>query len=470
MKAFGYFLASSVFFVWLFASAASAQENYSRPMEGKVHGTPWWTALDDPVLTELIEQGLNGNLNLDIARSRIDQSRAVAWKILAPALPQISIELSGRQTAIEFLGANTINQLEMTGEKVPDSYQSGTAYLVGRLDLDIFGKKILSHIGARADSKVALANRDAQAASLAETIARTYYEILAARARVDVVNTQIKANNDLLELVQLRYERGDAQGLDVLQQKQQLATTRTLLPLAEALLETYEQQLAVLLGRLPHEKALIPDRDLPEATATIPTGQPADLAVNSPNMKSAEAALKAEKNRKRSAVVNFLPTIGLYGQTGEKFTDITEWEQDSVWEVGATVSIPLFQGGSNLAGYRSARATEVIARNQHRKATLDAIRNVENALIKMEQSRKQLEAFRQQQDAAALAFSQSRSRYLSGLTTYQTVLTSLTTQQQAQLNVIEAKVSWILASIDIADSVGGPWTTNLGESRREDDK
>ncbi len=457
-------------FVALSASAATAQEEYSRSVPGDVSDAPWWTNIGDPILTDIIERGLAANPDLTAAKSLAKKYKAVAWQTLAPALPQISIELTGRETAIESLGANSIDQMEAQGEDVPDSYTSGSAYLVGKLDLDLFGKRILSHMGARADAAAALQDRDAYAASLAELIAQTYYGILAGRTRVNVVKTQIQANEDLLELVQLKYERGVAEGLDVLQQKQQLATTRTQIPYAQALLETYEQQLAVLLGMPPGQKIAIPDRKLPEAVAVSPTGLPEDLSLNQPTLKSAEASLNAERKRRLSAMVNFLPTIGLYAQTGEKFTDINEWEQDSVWEVGATISIPLFQGGSNLAGYKSARASEIIAKSQHRKATLEALRKVESAMISLEQARKQLEAYRQQQEAADQAFTQSKSRYLSGLSNYQTVLTALSTKQQAELNVVETKVSWVQAMIDVADSVGGSWTANLGETQGEDDQ
>ena len=61
------------------------------------------------------------------------------------------------------------------------------------------------------------------------------------------------------------------------------------------------------------------------------------------------------------------------------------------------------------------------------------------------------------------ALQQSTSRYVSGLTNYQAVLTALTTQQQAELNVIDARSDLVVTKIALLDAAGGRWMENLGE-------
>ena len=109
----------------------------------------------------------------------------------------------------------------------------------------------------------------------------------------------------------------------------------------EAVLEDLQkmQDTKHLLGRLPRDKPDLPERELPMFDTAIPSGRPSDLAAHRPDMKAANASLRAEKARKNSAILQFLPTFQLYGQTGEQAKYINENEDDFVWEVGATVSI-----------------------------------------------------------------------------------------------------------------------------------
>lgn len=440
---------------------ADQSDQYTSPSMGEAPETAWWIALEDPALTDLIDRGLQANLDLHVAKSRIQQARAVAAQTLAPVLPQISVELTGRESAIESLGSRSVQQMEASGENLPDSYRSGSAMLVGRMDVDLYGRRILAFKGAQNDTLATRHDRDAMATAIAVAIAQTYYEILAGRERLDVVKTQIRANEQLLELVQLRYERGDASGLDVLQQKQQLASTATQLPLAQALLEAARQQLSVLLGKQPKDEVTVVDRAIPSDFGDIPMGQPSDLVTNRPELRSAAANLKAQSHRKTSAFGNFFPGFQVYGQAGEQASHITQYDRDFVWEVGVTVSIPLFQGGSNIAGFRQAQAAGKAARYEVEKQSLEAIQRVENARTQRTRAQRQIEAFRAQLEAASLALQQSKSRYVSGLSDYQAVLTALNAQQQAELNVIEARTSLIDAHIALLDSVGGPWTWNL---------
>jgi outer membrane protein, multidrug efflux system len=451
----------------VFAAESTLPDSYSSAETAPVQDQAWWIELGDPILSELIEQGLAANPDLQAAQNRMGQARAAAWQVLAPVFPQVSVELTGREAAIEALGEQTRTALEMAGETVPDSYRNWSAYLVGRMDVDIFGKRILSHLGSRKDALASAHDRDSAAMAISTAIAQTYYGIVAGRERVEAVQTQIKANEQLLELVQLRYERGDADGLVVLQQKQQLASTATQLPRAEAVLKAYEHQLAVLLGLPPLQTPDIPIAKLPEPKTQLempPIGKPSDLFQNQPDLLSASTRLDAQTSRRHSAIVTFLPSLQIYGQIGQQETYIVEAVNNDVWEVGASISIPLFQGGQNIANYRAARFAEKAAQQDYRKATLVAVQQVEGALSERKSSHEQFEAFRTQYEAASLALSQSKSRYVTGLADYQAVLTALTTQQLAELNMIDARVAVIDARISLLDAVGGGWTENLTEN------
>ena len=57
--------------------------------EGQADLQTWWQVLDDPVLNNLIERAGAGNLDLQIAASRINQSRAILGISAGEYWPQV---------------------------------------------------------------------------------------------------------------------------------------------------------------------------------------------------------------------------------------------------------------------------------------------------------------------------------------------------------------------------------------------
>lgn len=425
------------------AGSASAAETV--PPEER-----WWAGFGDPVLSELVDIGLANNPDLGIARTKIEQADAATWQGLAPLLPQFSFDLNGNLNSIEMLGGAT-----PPGETWPETYKTGSAMLVGRLNADIFGKQILSQQATRRDRDAATESGEVTTVELAASIARTYYQLVAAQNQVATVKRQIETNQQLLDLTQLRYERGEAEGLDVLQQRQQLAATHTLLPQAEAIAAAAKKNLVLLLGGADEAELPSPVKALPMFEPMAPIKPTADAIVELPAVRLSASQLAAAKARRLSATMSFFPTVQVTGQAGQQATYIDELEDQFVWTLGAGISIPLFQGGQNLGTYRFNAAKEREAQHTLRKAELAAQNRLDIAQVEEDQYRRQLAAYHRQLEAADEALRQSESRYTLGLTNFQSVLTSLTARQQAELNVINSHLSLVLARVELHQALGG---------------
>ena len=450
-------------------AAGEMPSAYNDPVPGNVPDTPWWENFHNPELTEFIERGLRNSPDVGAARGRIEQADATYWATMAPVFPHLSFDLSGRLADTDALTLNSSSSASRTAAtqqsaqqtsspSLPSTYKTGSAMLNAQMQVDIFGKQILATVASHRDAQAALASAQDGSSVLAGQIASAYFDAVAGKNRLDAINTQIEANKTLLELVELRYKAGDATGLDVLQQRQQLATTQTLLPQARALLEASLQQLAVLMGESPTNPPTIQFAALPTLPPSPATGVPADLASNLPALHAAKLQADSARLYKTSSIMSFFPTLSISGQYGEQGIDIYKWNSKQTWEVSGLLSIPLFQGGANLANYRKAAAGQKIARNNLRREQLLAVQQVESARLNERQYRDQLEAFRNQLDAASIAFDQSRSRYLAGLTDYQSVLTALSAQQQAELSAIQAHRNLVGARISLHQALGGAWS------------
>ena len=166
---------------------------------------------------------------------------------------------------------------------------------------------------------------------------------------------------ELTALVQLRYEGGEARGLDLLQQKQQLANTEAALPAARAAVDRTLWRLAALLGRDPSrtraEDYRLPDR-LPPAPALPGLGSPVDLLARRPDLAASVATAKAADLGRLSSWLGLAPAVTLSGNTGESGqmlgADVDEWTTWTSWSVTANATVPLFNGGRKLAAARGA--------------------------------------------------------------------------------------------------------------------
>jgi outer membrane protein, multidrug efflux system len=453
------------------ASAVAARIEAYQPSDGdrfesEIEGTavnePWWTVFADDELASLVEQGLTGNRDLAAAWGRVEQAQARTVQTLSPVLPSVSFDVLESTSPYDSLGFQFGGLPSGPGgdaDDDPEVYHSGSAMLNVRVPLNLWNGTLSAVHASRFDAAASEGDGEAQAMALASRIAGAYFDVLAAREQVQIVRGQIEAHDALLELTQLRYRQSDASALDVLQQKQQQASTQAMLPQARVTLRTQENQLAALLGR--SEPVTVLGSSLPNLPPAPATGTPADLADNRPDLRASDARLVAARSRKDAAVGALAPSLSLSGNVGTQLIYFDELDTQETWGLGASLSIPLFQGARNWAALIEARAGQRVAADSHSQAVLQAIGDVENAVVREQETAEQLRAHQAQLDAARLAFDESRRHYESSLTSYLTVLTALSSQQQAELSVLSTRRSLLDARIRLYESLGGAWTDGL---------
>jgi len=438
----------------------TAESRYTAGDPSPRDGAPWWTTLRDPHLDALMAEGLRGNRDLRGAWERVDQSEALAAQALSPLLPAVSFDVAANTAPTDTLGFQ-FGGLPFGGEDSPELYGTGSAMVNLGWEVDVWGRNLLSQRANRFEAAASRGDRDALAIALSTRIASAYYDVVAGQARVALVEEQIRTSAQLLELVELRLERGEATALDVLQQRQQAASVSTLLPRARTQHRLAEQQLAVLVGLSPLEPAGEVGEALPEITEPAATGAPADLLDARPDLVAAAARLDAATDLRRTAERRLLPSVQVSAQAGWQAFHLDELDTQASWGAGASLSVPLFQGGAGWAGLRHARSARDAAEQAYAQAVLLALQEVEGALVHDQEIRAELEAVRLQEQAARQDFEESRERYLGGLTSYLSVLAALSAWQQSQLAELETRRAVVGARIQLYDALGGTWPAEL---------
>lgn len=416
---------------------------------------PWWPLLGDPHLDEVVALARRDSPDVLAASARADQARAATWSAGSALLPSVSLDASTSTAPTESMGF----QFGGTGGTGggPNTYTTGSAMVNSRLGLDLFGRSALGLRSARLEARAAEGDLAAVHLTLAQRVAATYLDLVAAQERVGVATEQITAQEGLLELVELRHARGEATAVEVLQQRQQLSGTRAQLPVWRSQVRSGRWTLAAAVGRSSPDGLVVSDT-LPELPPLPPVGRPIDLATHRPDVRAAGERLAAARARSRQALAALAPTLGLSGRAGWQFIHREETETQETWSVGTSASVPLFQGGAGWASVRRARATESAALQTWRAALLDAVRDVEGALARGDEAAQRLDAARTQEHDAALALDEARLRWAEGAATYTTVYTALSAWQQAQLGRIDAHRSALAERAALHTALGGPWT------------
>ncbi len=213
----------------------------------------WWTSLQDPALNGLVVEALEANHDIGAAQARLHAAAGVTLQSVSPLLPTASFDVglnaspsSNASFQVSPQLTELLEQLSDLAESIPgqdpaeeddddeddpDVTWNGSALLNFGLNIDV-GRSATALRAAQLDAAAAENDRDGVARAVVQQVVGAWLDVRTSRARVALIEGQIETNSSLLELTRARFIASDARGLDVLQQQQQLAATRALLPQA----------------------------------------------------------------------------------------------------------------------------------------------------------------------------------------------------------------------------------------------
>jgi len=437
----------------------------------------WWRGFNDPELDSLVERAVAGNLTLRMAVLRIAQGRAQTQATTAAGLPSVSATASYNR---QLLGLKGILQSQHAGEKIQEfagdehADQAGGAldsldrpvglFQVGfdaSWELDLFGRVRRAAEVSEAQTQQAVESRNDALVSLQAEVAQTYAQLRGAQSLRQVLERQLDNARQTLELTRSRQRSGLASDLDVANQAAQVAQLESELPATEVQAQQARNGLAVLLGLPPGalDQELAGPAAVPAVPPEVPVGLPASLARRRPDVRQAEAALHAATAQIGASIAEMFPDISLSGQFGTRATDadyLGRWASH-FWSVGPSVSLPLFQGGRLVANVRLARAQQAEAALNYRQTVLNALRDVENALVAYRSDQSQRDALARAQQEAARAHGLALEAYRGGLGSFLDVLSAETREQQARQAWVRSNLQVTTDLVAVYKALGGGW-------------
>ncbi|MCK9523099.1 MAG: TolC family protein [Proteobacteria bacterium] len=446
--------------VWILCLGVAAALSPTLAAQATPSETPFWHQLNDPVLNDLVAQALHDNRDMDAARARIEQAQAVAAQHLAPLLPAVWLEGSWRWGAYNRVGPGVTLPASQGLVDNPDTQHNLSAVLKASYVVDLAARQTALRKAALEEARAAAEDANALALTLVTQVIQAYYDAVSAHIRVQVIDAQIHSNAQLLELLETRFQAGTSSALEVLQQRQLLAATRANRPLVLALHETSLRQLAVLIGAADH-------RQLPALPASLPDiavpdeAPPGEAVDHLPHLRAAQLRSAALQHRAKSAKRALMPSLSLTGQVGWMANYGNRFDDGENWNIGALLSVPLYQGGALRAQKHAADAAARAQEHSLQAAQLAAVAKADIAHAQAQGHRARLDALRQQQEVATTVLEQAKNNYLVGLADYLNVLSALNGLQAVELSALQAERDVVDAHVQFLSALGGDWSRHM---------
>ncbi|MDR1350361.1 MAG: efflux transporter outer membrane subunit [Zoogloeaceae bacterium] len=405
----------------------------------------WWMAFGDQELDDLMQRALENAPDRRLAAARLRQARARRNLARADYWPTLSADARASRS--------------------PGSSDNDTHYQVGfdaSWEVDIFGR--VRHTVAASDADLAVAEADLAFAevTLAAEIAREYVTYRALQARYAIAEQNAQSQTELLELVRWRAAAGLVSDLDVENARILLAQTEANLPFLVNERINALHRLDVLLGLTPGslESTLSTPRPLPQPPEKIAIGIPVDTLARRPDVRAAEASLRAESERAYAQGAERFPQLTLSGSFGwQALSSAALGNHESIVRaLMAALTANLFDGGrlKNRIAIQDAVQEEVLIR--YEQSLLAALAEVENALAAHAAGQARLALYASALDAAKNAATLSGQMYQAGMSDFQSVLESQRSLLAAEENRINAESDTLLALITLYKALGGGWT------------
>jgi outer membrane protein, multidrug efflux system len=410
----------------------------------------WWLSFGSAELNRLIESGLADNLSLKETWARLAQARAVAAKAGASRYPDLSATAGASASRTQ------------SGKGAPSvGTQVFSIGLASSYELDLWGRLQAERQAAALDVVATREDLNTAAISIAGEVAIRWVGIISSRMQKKLLEKQLRVNETILDLVKLRFRNAMVSALDVYQQKQLVENVKAQLPLAEEKERLLLHELAVLLGKPPGTKLDVTADRFPDLPDLPPVGLPASLLSARPDIRAAGRLLEAADWQIAAARANRLPTVSLSARARYGESELDTLFDTWLLNLSASLAAPLLDGGYRKAEVDRTRAVVDQKLAIYRDTVLNAVKEVEDALVSEDKQKAHIAGLQQVIHTARIALEEAGVRYRNGISDYLPVLTQLLSVQSLENSLILRQESRMATRIALHRALGGAWPNAL---------
>jgi outer membrane protein TolC len=430
------------------------------PSASEAGQSPFFRSVPEPNTTggvlplsfkDAIDRALRNNLGLLLESDASLAARGAKWDELSHLLPSLSgaakqvaqqIDLAALGLRFHFPGVPSV-----VG---PVGTFDARAYVTAPL----FDWHVIERTrGAKANESAVHYQYDNARELVVLATGNAYLLTIAAAARVDASQAQVESAQALYNKARDQQAAGLLPSIDALRAQVELEARRQQLIIARNDHAKQKLQLARTVGLPLGQEFEITDR-APYAPLNPMSIQEAlrRAYASRRDYQGALAALRATEAFRRAATAEHLPSLDFAGNYGA--AGVNAGDSHSVFEVGATLSIPIFAGGRTHADVLAAEASLRQSRQQLEDLRAQIDSEVRTALLDLTAAAEQVEVARSALALANQTLDQARDRFSAGVADNLEVIQAQEAVATANENYIAGLYAHNVAKVSLARAIG----------------
>lgn len=415
-----------------------------------------WQRFGDPTLDSLIGIGLRENADLKVAVNRLEEARLrtqIAQSYLKP-----SVQFAPSATS-QSLAPNRPFQLATVSDAQRQRFQYNvfSVPVNASYELDLFSR--IRQTIRVTDLQAQASEADVQSVRLlvAAEIARIYALVRANDGEQSVFRRNILARDSTVRIIRERVRVGLVSQIDLQRAETDMASLRVQIRTLERSRTELVNGLAQLLGAEPAIFTL-PVGGLPTALPQVSFATvPPELVRRRPDLLSAERLQQSAEANVNVAMAARKPRVALAGSVGFLSSQIGPLFSPggATYLVGASASLPIYEGGRNLKNVALADQQVQTANATYQQRLQVAQREAEVALDNYTQLRQQVSEQEAVVTLARRTQFYNRELYVRGLTTYLEVLDAQRTVLATEQTLVQLQGQVMVQAIALLRALGG---------------
>ncbi|MFL9900802.1 efflux transporter outer membrane subunit [Paraburkholderia fungorum] len=429
-------------------SVAPSAWNVDAPQDS-VSANTWWAQFGDPVMHQLVESVLTGNLDVQAAVERVKQAQDLATQNRAALLPELNASASAsdsRQNTPPPLGYVRQAGFGVTASWTPD----------------VFGGERLAVLAAQAQVSGRQAALNQLRLALAANTAAAYIDLRWAQSQLQILsdNEQIRAR--ALKLTQQRLHYGLSTQLDVARAQNQLEDLQAQIPRMQSAVQHQLSLIAVYSGRTPESVdglLLANARDIPVPAQSVPQTLPSDALLQRPDVRTAYATVEQRAAEVGVSKAQRYPQFRLNladGLLASSYLGLPTLT-DNLFSAALNATSPIFNAGRITANIDASESRMRESQLGLQQTMLQALKEIEDNRSDLVNGAVQVQRLGGALDASNHALRLSTELYKGGASSFLDVLDAQEAYLRDAESLNQAKREHALAAVALYRSLGGGW-------------
>jgi len=333
-------------------------------------------------------------------------------------------------------------------------------------ELDLFGKLKRNIEAAGAEVELQASDYESIRQTLMADIVNNYLRIRLLQSQAQLAEESLRIQAETAVLVNGRRQAGVSTELDQNQTDSFRFRTEALLASIRQQIEVEFNQLGVLMGQSPDLdlRNFVSIMPVPEIPPVPAVGLPADLLRRRPDLWREEWAVKAASAQIGVAEADLYPQLSLLGTITVSAQNVSGLFETNGLEFSVGPSfrwnILHFNRITNNIEIRQSIMRQALIRYQD--TALQAVREVEDALVNHQGFLEQWQAFNKAIAADQSAVALSLERYRAGKANFQRVLDAQQQLLDDRRQSFDAQTQAIIQLVRLYKASGGGWPTGGG--------